>query len=109
MARTLIYGELVHSGDAQRSTLADEITMADMEALKTALPQVAEAAGTHDMPMTVVVNGVSRPVELVGVTDGFEEIRRLLVLRGRYFDQDDMISRSKVCLLTAEPAETRFP
>src|SRR5580700_8692043 len=47
----LIYGELAHSGDAQRTTLADEITVADMDEVKTALPQVAQAAGTHDTPM----------------------------------------------------------
>jgi putative ABC transport system permease protein len=73
------------------------------------LPHVAEAAGTHDMPMTVVVNGASRPVGMVGVTDGFEEIRRLVVTRGRYFDQDDMISHSKVCLLTQDLASLAFP
>ncbi|MFY9802420.1 MAG: ABC transporter permease [Candidatus Acidiferrales bacterium] len=105
----LIYGELIHSGDAQRTTLADEITVEDMDALKAALPHVAEAAGTHDMPMTVVVNGVSRPVSMVGVTDGFEEIRRLVVVRGRYFDQDDMVSHSKVCLLTEDLAKLAFP
>jgi putative ABC transport system permease protein len=105
----LIYGELAHSGDAQRTTLADEITVADMDAVKTALPQVAQAAGTHDTPMTVVVNGLSRPVNLVGVTDGFQEIRRLLILRGRYFDEDDMASHSKVCLLTQELAKRVFP
>ena len=28
----LIYGELIHSGDAQRTTLGDEITLEDMQA-----------------------------------------------------------------------------
>lgn len=104
----LIYGELIHSGDTH-TTLADEVTLEDMQALKAALPHVAEAAGTHDMPMTVVVNAVSRPVSLVGVTDGFEEIRKLVVTRGRYFDQDDMVSHSKVCLLTQDLAKSVFP
>src|SRR5580700_11521362 len=36
----LIYGELVHSGDAQRTTLADEISPADMEAVKQSIPAV---------------------------------------------------------------------
>jgi len=105
----LIYGELVHSGDAQRTTLADEITVADIAAMKAALPHVAQVAGTHDTPMTFVVNGTSRPVSLVGVTDGFQEIRRLNILRGRYFDEDDMIAHSKVCLLSRELADLAFP
>ena len=105
----MIHAELVHTGDAQRITLADEINLADMVAVKAALPHVAVAAGSHDMPMTFVVNGVSRPVSLVGVTEDFQTIRRFLILRGRYFDQDDMNSRSKVCLITRELAELAFP
>ena len=97
----LIYGELVHTGENQHAALADEITVADMEAAKDELPNVAVSA--------VVVNGITSPVKLVGVTDGFQEIRRLLVLQGRYFDQDDMITRSKVCLLTQHLANLVFP
>ncbi len=37
---------------------------------------------------------------LVGVTAGFQKIRNLLVLQGRYLDQDDLRTKSKVCLLT---------
>jgi putative ABC transport system permease protein len=105
----LIYGELVHTGENKHATLADEITVADMEAAKTQLPAVAVSAGTHDVDMTVVVNGVTSPVKLVGVTDGFQEIRKLLILRGRYFDQDDMMTRSKVCLLTEHLAKLVYP
>jgi putative ABC transport system permease protein len=105
----LIYGELVHTGENKHATLADEITVADMEAAKTQLSAVAVSAGTHDLDMTVVVNGVTSPVKLVGVTDGFQEIRKLLILRGRYFDQDDMITRSKVCLLTEHLARLVYP
>jgi putative ABC transport system permease protein len=105
----LIYGELVHTGDTQRTTLADEITLQDIDAMKAALPDVKIVAGTHDMPMTVVVDGASHPVNVVGVTDGFQQIRRLLIVRGRYLDQDDMLSNSKVCLLTKELASLAFP
>ncbi len=105
----LVHAELVHTGDAQRTTLGDEITLADMEAAKAELAHVAVAAGSHDMPMTFVVNGVSRPVSLVGVTEGFQEIRRFLILRGRYLDQDDFNSHSKVCVITRELAELAFP
>jgi putative ABC transport system permease protein len=67
------------------------------------------AAGTHDMPMTVVVDGASHPVNVVGVTDGFQQIRRLVIVRGRYLDQDDMLSNSKVCLMTQELSNLVFP
>jgi putative ABC transport system permease protein len=105
----LIYGELVHTGENLHAALADEITVADMEAVRAQLPAVGVSAGTHDVDMTVVVNGITSPVKLVGVTDGFQEIRKLLILRGRYFDQDDMITRSKVCLLTEHLAKLVYP
>jgi putative ABC transport system permease protein len=59
--------------------------------------------------MSVVVNARERPINLVGVTQGFDRIRNLEILRGRYFDQDDMAYRSKVCLLTEELARRAFP
>lgn len=105
----LIYGELEHTGDSQRTALADEVTVEDMDAVKAAFPEVAYAAGTHDLPMTVVISGVVKPVNLVGVTSEFQQIRRLLVIKGRYFDSDDMASRSKVCLLTPDLAKLAFP
>ena len=105
----LIYGELVHTGENLHAALADEITVGDMDAVRAQLPTVAVSAGTHDVDMTVVVNGITSPVKLVGVTDGFQEIRKLLILRGRYFDQDDMITRSKVCLLTEHLAKLVYP
>jgi putative ABC transport system permease protein len=105
----LVYAGLTHSTNSFRLTLSDEISLGDMEAMKTQIPEVTVTAGATDISMTVVVAGVERPVKLVGVTDGFQQIRRLVVFRGRYFDPDDMMSHAKVCLLTQELAERAFP
>jgi putative ABC transport system permease protein len=104
----LIYAQVLHTGDS-RVSLSDEISLSDMEAVRQQIPEAAVVAGTHDIPMSVVVAGVERPVKLVGVTDGFQQIRRLVVFRGRYFDDDDMMTHSKVCLLTQELADRVFP
>jgi putative ABC transport system permease protein len=105
----LVYAGITRSNNSSRLTLGDEISLGDMEAMKTQIPQVTVVAGASDIPMTVVAAGVERPVKLVGVTDGFQQIRRLVVFRGRYFDPDDMMTHSKVCLLTQELAERVFP
>src|SRR5712664_620367 len=60
------------------------------------------------MSLTIIAQGVERPVNLVGVTQGYQEIRRLLVLRGRYFDATDMETRDKVCLITKQLAAKLF-
>jgi putative ABC transport system permease protein len=83
------------------------MTLADLEAVKS-IPGVIEAAGTRELPTAVIVGGVERPVNLVGVTDGYQTIRRLLVVRGRYFDPGDMEMRSKVCLITTQLSEKIF-
>src|SRR5205814_474476 len=78
-----------------------------MEAAKS-IPHVIAVAGTREHPMSMTVDGVERAVNLVGVTDGYQTIRRLLILRGRYFDTADMEMRSKVCLITTQLAERIF-
>jgi len=83
------------------------MTLEDVETVK-AIPNVIEVAGTRELETSVVVDGVERPVHLVGVTEGYQVIRRLLVLRGRYFDAADMEMRSKVCLITTQLADRIF-
>src|SRR5262249_35838603 len=80
----------------------------DMEAVRREVPGVSEVAATHDLQMTVVAGGVERPVTLVAVTEGFQNLRHLLVLKGRYFDADDTQTYSKVCLLTEDLARIVF-
>lgn len=84
--------------------VSDELTIGDLDAVKS-LPKVAEAAGTHDVPMSTIINGRERPVTLIGVTEGFQKIRNLLILKGRFFDPVDMETSSKACLITQELAK----
>jgi putative ABC transport system permease protein len=103
----LLWVELVRSSD-KAQPLSYEITLDDMETAKTAIANVAETAGLRELPMEVVVEGQTRPVNLIGVTEGYQVIRRLVISRGRYFDALDMESRAKVCLITKELAERVF-
>jgi putative ABC transport system permease protein len=102
----LVQVELVQRPDKPQP-LSYEMTLEDMEAAKS-IPKVIEVAGTRELPMTVVAGGVEHPVNLIGVTEGYQTIRRLLVLRGRYLDAGDMEMRSKVCLITAQLADRIF-
>ena len=104
----IVYGELRRTG-IQNTTFGDEITLSDLEAIHDTVPDVERVAGTHDVQMSVVAGGVERPVTLVAVTQDFQTIRNLLVTQGRYFDDDDMKSRSKVCLVTEDLARIVFP
>lgn len=103
----LIWVEMVKTPD-KAQPLSFELTLGDMQAVKDSIPGVVQVAGTSDLPMSVVVEGVERPVTLIGVTEGYQEIRRLVVLRGRYLDPLDMQARSKVCLITPQLAAKLF-
>jgi putative ABC transport system permease protein len=101
----LVYAELSRHGVTQ----SDEITPADLEAVRQNVPGVIETAGTRDISMPVAFNGQERVVSLVGVTRGFQKIRNLVILRGRYFEPDEISGRNKVCLLTESLASRAFP
>jgi putative ABC transport system permease protein len=102
----LVWVELVQRPDKPQP-LSYEMTLEDLDAVK-AIPNVIQVAGTRELPMSVVAGGVELQVNLVGVTEGYQEIRRLLILKGRYFDSADMEMRSKVCLITTQLAERIF-
>jgi len=102
----LVWVELVQRPDKPQP-LSYEMTLEDMEAVKS-IPHVVAVAGTREQPLTMTVDGVERPAYIVGVTEGYQAIRRLLIVRGRYFDEADMEMRGKVCLITTQLAERIF-
>lgn len=104
----IVYASLV-SSNGQTVSMADQISMGDLEAIRRGIPQVVQVAGTHDIQMNVTTASVARPVSLVGVTTGFQQIRNLIIARGRYFDDGDFLASSKVCLLTEHLAQAAFP
>ena len=103
----LINAQAVHS-PSEASALSYEMTLGDMDAIRQGIPNVTLVAGMRVMDMTVVVNGVEYPVSLIGVTQDYEEIRHLVIMRGRYFDNDDMAARNKVALITDNLAKRVF-
>jgi putative ABC transport system permease protein len=103
----LVWVEMVQRQDRPQP-LSFELTVDDMNAVKASVPGVVEVAGARELPMAVVAGGVERPVNLIGVTEGYQAIRRLVILRGRYFDSADMEMRSKVCLITKELSDRIF-
>jgi putative ABC transport system permease protein len=103
----LVQVEMVQRQD-RAQPLSYEMTLEDMEAIKASVPGVVEVAGSRELPMTVIAQGIERPVNLVGVTGGYQAIRRLVIIRGRYFDSADMEMRSKSCLITKQLAEKMF-
>jgi putative ABC transport system permease protein len=107
MGSNLVWVEMIKTPE-KAQPLSYEINTDDLTAAKGQISDALIVAGFNDLPMAVVVNGLTRPVRLIGVTDGYQQIRRLIILRGRYFDFADMEARSKVCLITKDLADRVF-
>jgi len=104
----IVYANLAQS-NSQTVALADQISLGDLEAVRQNVPQAARVAGTSDIPLTVAADGKTLPVALVGATQGFQQIRNLVISRGRYFDDSDFAAVSKVCLVSEHLARTALP
>jgi putative ABC transport system permease protein len=89
--------------------LQDELSIEDMNAAKVGIPGVVAVAGTRGDSASVNVGSFERNVSLVGVTEGFQQIRNLLIMQGRFLDADDIAARSRVCLITKQLANFAFP
>jgi putative ABC transport system permease protein len=95
----IVYASLDRSG---HTTPQDEITIEDLDAIRTQLPYVSAAAGVLDRPAYVYAHSHSLRVTLVGVTQDYQKIRKLNILGGRYFDAEDLSSRDHVCIVSKE-------
>lgn len=105
----LVFAELTNPVRSKSSTLSDELDPADLAAVQNNIPHVLRTAGTRDFQMTVIAGGLPHPVTLLGVTQGFQEIRNLMILRGRYLEPQELASHVKVCLLSEPLAAIVFP
>jgi putative ABC transport system permease protein len=105
----IVYAWLEQSNTSQNVSLADQISLGDLNAIREGVPQVVQVSGTNDIPMNVIADRRVRPVRLIGVTQGFQQIRKLVILQGRYFDDADFSTVSKVCLISEHLARAAFP
>jgi putative ABC transport system permease protein len=105
----IVYAWLEQSNTSQNVSLADQISVGDLNAIEQGVPQVTHVSGTNDIPMTVVAARKVWPVKLIGVTQGFQQIRKLVILHGRYFDDADFSTVSKVCVVSEHLAQIALP
>jgi putative ABC transport system permease protein len=105
----IIYAWLEQSNTSQNVSLADQISLSDLNAIQEGVPDIVQVSGTNDIPMDVVATRRVWPVRLIGVTQGFQQIRRLVISNGRYFDDADFSTVSKVCVISEHLAHIAFP
>ncbi|HEY8672083.1 MAG TPA: ABC transporter permease [Terriglobales bacterium] len=102
----LIYAE--YEGGAQRitSTAPDPLTVDDMTAAREQIPGIVAASPVALLNERVPVgDGKERDIQILGTYPEYATVRNLVVVSGRFFDQEDEQGHNKVGLVTEKMAE----
>jgi putative ABC transport system permease protein len=105
----MIYVEYEGGADRITATTPDPLTIDDLRAVKEQVPGVTNASPVVPLDERVPVgNGKERDVRILGVYPEYRLVRNLVVVSGRYFDDQDSQARNKVGVITVKLAEELF-
>jgi len=87
----------------------DLLTIADMNAVLQEVPGIVAASPVVPLQDRVPLGGgEERDIQVLGVYPDYERVRNLVVLSGRFFDQQDLAARNKVGVITEQLAEQLY-
>lgn len=101
-----IYAE--YEGGAQRitNTGSDPLTMDDLNAVRAEVPGIVAASPIVPLDERIPVGGgKERDVRILGVSSEYVNVRNLIVVSGRFFDQEDEQAHNKVGVMTEKMAQ----
>jgi putative ABC transport system permease protein len=105
----LVYANYVTGGRNVAKVEADFVKLADVQAIRDKLGiRIVAASAVMQSNDQIVVSGKVREVTINGVDEHYAEVRNLIILRGRKFDQSDMTLRERVAMLTDKLAVRIF-
>ncbi|HSE47776.1 MAG TPA: ABC transporter permease [Terriglobales bacterium] len=106
----MIYAYQEGGGAGVTSTAApDPLTVDDMLAVQNQVPGIQAASPMTEMRDRITVRGgKEREILVLGVSPDYKQVRNLVVLAGRFFDEDDTRARAKVAVVTQEFAKRMF-
>jgi putative ABC transport system permease protein len=104
----MIYAD--YQGGSQRiDSTPDPMTVDDVNAVREQVPSVVAASPTIALNDRISVGGGKQSDILVlGVAPEYRRVRNLVVLAGRFFDEQDTSGRNKVGVITEKLADKLF-
>ena len=94
---------------AQHDFRTDYLTRADETAVLEQVPSVAYSSPMLQMHDRVAIgNGVSKDILVLGVSPQYRQVRNLILIAGRFFDEEDDASHAKVAVVTEPFARQKF-
>jgi putative ABC transport system permease protein len=104
----MIYVEYEGGADRITATTPDPLTEADLMSVQEQVPGIVNASPVVPLDDRVTVNGKDRDVRLLGVYPEYRWVRNLVVVTGRFFDQQDEQARNKVGIITTKLADDLY-
>ncbi len=105
----LIWAEYAGLSDASIVSVRDFLTADDMNAVEQQVPGIMAASPVVNLHQFFTTGGgKERDVLILGVSPEYADIRRLYLIAGRFFDQQDSLAHSKAALVTEKFALTQF-
>jgi len=93
----LVYAQYESGGQRITNTGNDAITIEDMKAVQNQVVGIANASPVVPLSERVPVgDGKERDLQILGVYPEYLKVRNLLVLSGRFFDEQDSQAHNKV-------------
>ncbi|HTR66366.1 MAG TPA: ABC transporter permease [Terriglobales bacterium] len=102
----MIYAE--YEGGAQRitNTPNDPLTLDDLTAARQYVPGVVAASPVVNLEERIPVGGgKERDIQVLGVYPEYSQVRNLVVVSGRFFDEEDEQQHNKVAVIRDKLAE----
>ena len=105
----MIYAEYEGGADRITAGTPDPLTIEDLKAVQAQVPGVTNASPVVPLDERVPVgNGKERDVRILGVYPQYRTVRNLVVVSGRFFDEEDSKARNKVGVITEKLAEDLY-
>ena len=105
----MVYAYYEGGGSASISTSQqDLLTVDDLKAVRSRVPGIQAASPMLEMHDRIAVRGKERDILVLGVDPEYRIVRNLLMIAGRFFDEQDSMARSKVALVTPAFAQKAY-
>lgn len=95
------------SGSATNNQ-ADFLTYQDERTIQEGVPSIAASSVVLEMHQEISINGASHMVLILGVEPDYRHVRNLVLLGGRFFDEEDSATHAKVADVTVPFATAMF-
>ncbi len=106
----MVYAYYETGGSAAVSTVQqDQLTVDDVTAVRNQVPGISASSPMLEIHDRIAIGGgKERDILVLGVDPEYRIVRNLVIVSGRFFDDEDSMARNKVALVTPSFAKKAF-